>query len=128
MVKMLMKKFSKKSSYLKSLEQKTDSKKFVLSYSNNIVGYLKHIDNQWIFVYSDWFKNQDRLMPLVEFPKKNATYKSNELWPFFTSRIPSEKQIKLRNIQSNRPSQSIEELLEKFGKQTINNPFVLETT
>ncbi len=125
MVKNIVKLFFRKPDYLHGIEQNSVSKKFVLTYGKNDIGYLEHGGNQWKFVYSEWFKQQDRIQPLVEFPKKNVIYKSPELWSFFSSRIPSAKQLKVG--KSSGRKLNMDELLEKFGKQTINNPFVLET-
>lgn len=102
-------------------------KMFVLSYGNNAIGYLKNVDDIWTFEYSDWFKDQDVILPLLEFPKKDKVYKATQLWPFFSSRIPSKINLKLNNNSKNTSTLNIVELLEIFGKRTVNNPFVLES-
>ena len=107
------------------MTQGSNSKKFVLSYGKDEIGYLKFLDGQWVFTYSEWFKNQARILPLLEFPEKNKIYRSKELWSFFTSRIPSDKQPKRLELDKKENS-NVAVLLELFGKQTVNNPFILE--
>jgi hypothetical protein len=50
------------------------------------------------------------------------------LWPFFASRIPSINQPMVIEAISKNLIESFDEvtMLEKFGKKTIANPFVLE--
>lgn len=115
----------KQAKNLVGITQEQDSKKFVLSYNDNPIGYLKHKDNKWIFVYSGWFKSQDSILPLIEFPNSNQIYRSSELWSFFSSRIPSSKQPKVKEFNA-EGVMSIDELLEKFGQSTVNNPFTLD--
>ena len=69
---------------------------FVLKYNNHLIGTLKYVDNEWSFYYSDWFKNQNEFRHLLEFPNKDKEYKTKELWPFFSNRIPSIKQPKMQ--------------------------------
>lgn len=118
---------STKSTNAKIDAQGTSNKMFVLSYGNNAIGYLKNVDNIWTFEYSDWFKQQDVILPLLEFPKKDKIYKAAQLWPFFSSRIPSKINLKLNKNSKNASTSNIVELLEIFGKRTVNNPFVLES-
>lgn len=119
--------FVREPEYLTEIKQEANSKKFVLLYGKNEIGYLKYINDEWIFVYSNWFKGQNTLLPLIEFPSKTNVYKSKELWSFFSSRIPSQKQPKLMRLNEKKDALNLATLLEMFGKQTINNPFVLKT-
>ncbi|WKK75898.2 hypothetical protein QYS49_31560 [Marivirga salinae] len=64
---------------------------------------------------------------LANFPTLDKIYKSEELWPFFSSRIPS---LALKNIQDKIKKKGVNEndyleLLSFFGKRTITNPFEL---
>lgn len=122
--KLYQKLFTRKPGYLSAVSQDKDSKKFELLYGNNPIGYLQFADGVWHFEYSDWFKNQDRIVPLIEFPEKDKKYRSKALWSFFSSRIPSQENIDSK--KGDMVNLSLSELLEKFGKQTINNPFILK--
>lgn len=102
-------------------------KKFVLSYGSHDIGFLSNVDKKWLFEYSDWFKQQDTILPIMEFPDKSKTYKTDLLWPFFANRIPSKTNLELNDKNKHLATASIVELLEVFGKRTINNPFVLES-
>jgi HipA-like protein len=102
--------------------------RFELSYKDLVIGYLTLNDGVWLFTYSPEFVNQKRLMPMIDFPDVNKSYKSEELWPFFTSRIPSQSQPEVQNVirRSNIDAGNEVSLLELFGKRTITNPYLLE--
>lgn len=108
-------------------EQINHNPKFQLKYHHNIIGYLNFSDNVWSFIYTDWFKDQNDLQPLFEFPSKEKLYKSAELWPFFESRIPSIKQPKVQEYLESHPSDRNNKvkLLELFGVTSVNNPYKL---
>lgn len=57
-------------------------------------------------------------------------YTSEELYPFFIQRIPSLSQPKVKEvIEKEKIDQTnIVELLKKFGRLSINNPFKLDPT
>jgi HipA-like protein len=102
--------------------------RFELSYKDLVIGYLTLNNGKWSFMYSPDFVNQRRLMPMVDFPDVNKVYESEELWPFFTSRIPSQSQPEVQNTIRRRNIDAGNEvsLLDLFGKRTITNPFLLE--
>ena len=82
----------------------------------------------WRFEYSDDFRGNGTLRPIVEFPDINKIYHSSELWQFFASRIPSLEQAEVEEILKR---EHIEEddavrLLKRFGERTITNPFYLK--
>lgn len=108
-------------------EQINHNPKFQLLYQDNIVGYLNYDNSLWSFSYSDWFKKQNILQPLFEFPSKEVTYTSSELWPFFESRIPSIKQPKVQEYLQAHPSDRDNKvkLLELYGITSVNNPYRL---
>ncbi|WP_396196122.1 HipA N-terminal domain-containing protein [Flavobacterium sp.] len=102
---------------------------FVLKYNNHLIGTLKYVGNEWSFYYSDWFKNQNEFRHLLEFPNKDKEYKTKELWPFFSNRIPSIKQPKMQvYLEKNSNKVNTVDLLEKFGTYSVNNPYKLELT
>jgi HipA-like protein len=100
---------------------------FELKYKTLTVGYLELHDGTWNFSYSREFKKQDDLRPIVQFPDKNKMYKNEELWPFFTVRIPGLKQPEIQHIiESENIDRTNEvELLKRFGEKTISNPYEL---
>lgn len=100
---------------------------FFLKYNNQEIGKLTFDKQIWYFAYSEWFKTQNEFRPLIEFPHKEKQYQSKELWTFFSSRIPSLKQPKVQQfISENNDKIDFIELLKKFGKTSINNPYYLE--
>ncbi len=108
-------------------EQVNHNPKFKLKYQDNTIGYLNFDGSLWTFSYSKWFKEQEELQPLFEFPKKDKVYISLELWPFFESRIPSVKQPKIQEYLESHPSDRNNKvkLLELFGITSVNNPYKL---
>ena len=102
--------------------------RFKLSYNHLVVGYLSLSNAVWHFEYSDEFKKQDMIRPIIIFPDKGEIYRSEKLWPYFAARIPS---LKRPDIQKVLYEEKIDEtneveLLKRFGKRTISNPFYLE--
>lgn len=130
MIKQL-KKYIKSQGKMKDLpciyEQVNHNPKFQLKYHKHIVGYLNYDGIVWTYSYSDWFKNQNDLQPLFEFPTKEKLYKSVESWPFFESRIPSFKQPKIQEFLEIHPEERDNKvkLLEIFGITSVNNPYKL---
>lgn len=102
---------------------------FHLKYRDIEVGRLYARDGKWFFEYSERFKQQDRVAPLADFPNKGKIYEMEDLWPFFSSRIPSFEQPRVREtIRSEKiDRRNSAELLKRFGKRSISNPFVLES-
>ena len=94
---------------------------FELTYRTLKIGVLGLNAGKWTFQYSEAFKNQDKIKPLLDFPDIHKVYVSEELYPFFTQRIPGIGQ-NVRKLESLNEV----DLLKKFGKQTISNPFVLQ--
>jgi HipA-like protein len=100
---------------------------FELSYKNLSIGHLELQDGNWRFYYSEEFKSQDVIKPLIDFPNQNKTYSNKELWPFFSYRIPGLSQPAVKEIIKKEAIDSGNEvaLLKKFGKYSIFNPFLL---
>jgi len=100
---------------------------FALTYNKLLIGHLSINEGKWTFEYSEEFKRQNDILPLSNFPDKNAVYTSKELWPFFASRIPSEAQLEGRDISPDKEVGRNEvNLLRKYGHKTITNPFTLQ--
>lgn len=102
---------------------------FGIYYKDINIATLELKDGEWSFYYSKNFKKLDNLSPIIDFPDKEKTYTGEDLWPFFTSRIPSLKQPRIQNIikEKNIDSDDIADLLKTFGERTINNPYKLVT-
>lgn len=100
---------------------------FVLKYKDLTIGYLNHSDSRWVFAYSDEFKKQDKIDKLVDFPEKDQVYTGVSLWPFFSHRIPGLGQPQIQEIikrENLNPTNEID-LLRRFGRKSITNPFEL---
>ncbi len=95
--------------------------KFDLLLGTLLVGTLVYSSGIWTFSYSDEFKKQDETSPLVNFPQKDKVYESDQLWPFFASRLPGNAQL-----EQEASKEDIVSLLKKYGKHVITNPYVLE--
>lgn len=86
-----------------------------------LVGVLTYEDGWWQFSYSDEYKTQDSYEPLVNFPNLDQEYKSEQLWPFFASRLPGVSELK----ENERDSTDVLTLLKKYGRHVITNPYKL---
>jgi HipA-like protein len=101
---------------------------FLLKYKNLEIGKLALQNGRWVFSYTDEFKQQDELQPLIGFPQVEKVYESPELYPFFVQRIPGLKQPKVQQIieKENIDASNEVALLKRFGEVSIANPFRLE--
>jgi HipA-like protein len=102
--------------------------KFILQYNNLEIGTLSLEKGIWKFTYSDQFKSQTDIQPIIDFPDISQEYKSNHLWPFFSYRIPGLNQPQVQNIikKEHIDKSNEAELLKKFGFMSIYNPFLLK--
>ena len=101
---------------------------FILQYDALDVGRLWLRGGVWHFKYTSAFQSQKDVQPLVDFPHPEKHYKSDALWPFFAVRIPSTEQPGVQRILAEENLDAVNEaqLLKRFGKTTISNPFNLE--
>lgn len=91
------------------------------------VGRLSLREGMWHFEYTDGFRRQTKIRPIVNFPILDKHYESDTLWPFFVIRIPGLKQPAVqREIEEKELDEHNEaQLLRHFGKTSIANPFIL---
>lgn len=100
---------------------------FNLRLGNLDVADLKLANGQWEFRYSEDFKLQTEIRPLVGFPDTHRIYRSETLWPFFVLRVPSLSQPAVQDYIRRSNDTRVDEvtLLRKFGRRSIANPFEL---
>lgn len=91
------------------------------------VGTLERRDHAWRFGYTDAFRARTDLRPIANFPDVERTYESETLWPFFALRIPNVDSEAVRRVaEHDRVDVTSEvDLLRRFGRETISNPFAL---
>jgi len=101
---------------------------FELKYRSLLIGTLTLQEGIWEFSYSEDFKEQDKIEPLVNFPKKEKVYSNSYLFPFFMKRIPGLKQPRVQERIKREKIEGTNEavLLKTFGKVSITNPFILQ--
>lgn len=101
---------------------------FLLQYDALDIGLLWLRDGTWHFEYAPAFLSQNEVKPLVDFPHSDKHYESETLWPFFAVRIPSTEQPGVQRVLAEENLDAVNEaqLLKRFGKTTISNPFNLE--
>ena len=103
------------------LHSMNDSGCFNLYRRGMLVGTLKYQDATWRFQYSEEYQKQTQYPAIVNFPSLEATYESEQLWPFFATRLPGSSELReLKEENSN-----LLELLRKFGQRVISNPYIL---
>ncbi len=108
--------------------ENTENGKFELLFENKVIGTLEYKNNKWIFKYSNEYKKEKFMLPLLNFPDVNKVYEFEELVPFFATRIPKlnqpyhQKKINKYNGDKN----NLVSLLKIFGEKSINNPFELK--
>lgn len=100
---------------------------FLLFFNKLPVLVLSKNPQGWKMFYTNEFKDQDKLKPLLPFPDVEKTYRSTELWPFFAVRIPSiarpEVQRTVREEELNYDD--VAAMLNRFGRKSIADPFEL---
>jgi hypothetical protein len=62
---------------------------FVLWFRKVPILRLGFVGGVWELEYTEQFKAQSRLLPIVCFPAVDKVHRSGKLWPFFSVRIPS---------------------------------------
>lgn len=102
---------------------------FLLKIGQLTVGILHCEKGEWEFRYSEEFKElRNEYNHIAGFSNFDKTYHNDTLWPFFQTRIPGLKQPSVKEIlEKEHIDKSNElELLKRFGKRTISNPYQLE--
>jgi HipA-like protein len=102
--------------------------KFLLKYDSLLIGTLSVQDGKWLFEYSDDFRRNEVMRPIVEFTDVSSIYESREPWQFFASRIPSRERAEVVEILEREQIEEVDavSLLRRFGRRTVTNPFELE--
>lgn len=126
MIKSFVKKYLTPASNSDLKVRESKEATFHLTLDDIVVGILSFKGKNWMFKYSEEYK-ESQSTPISGFPDLKKTYKSEELWPFFSSRIPS---LARKNIQEKIKKKGLDEndylgLLSFFGKRTITNPYEL---
>ena len=129
MKKFLKKLFSKDEDDMEIAGLPQDEKAtFILKVEDIDLGILKSENGEWIFMYTDDFKKYgEKYTTIVGFPDVDKIYRSEMLWPFFRIRIPGLKQPAIQEILEKEKinEQNEVQLLKRFGKKTIANPYQL---
>ncbi len=103
------------------------SGKFILKYGKKVIGILEYKEGKWFFKYSEEYKRDEFILPLVNFPDIDKIYEFEELLPFFATRIPTKNQpFQEKKIKAAGGKEDELTLLQLFGQYSINNPFQLE--
>ncbi len=114
--------------FLSKLNSENENGKFELLFEDKVVGTLEFNMNKWFFEYSEEYKKDQFVLPLINFPDIEKKYKFDELMPFFAARIPNLNQpyhkSKLKKLDGNKTN--LVSLLKIFGEKSINNPYELK--
>lgn len=114
--------------FISKLNSENENGKFELLFEGKLAGTLEFKLDKWIFEYSEEFKKNQFVLPLIDFPDRNKKYEFDDLMPFFATRIPNLNQpyheIKLEKLAGDKTN--LVSLLKIFGEKSINNPFELK--
>ena len=102
--------------------------RFLLKYEERPIGFLVFEKGFWRFQYDDEFKKKLFIQPLANFPDIHKVYESEELFPFFITRIPTPNQpIRIKKLGEGpkNEDQDLGTLLKLFGRRSLTNPFEL---
>jgi len=109
-----------------AIDRSKDSE-FVLVLGRLPMLILSRNSEGWTMRYTVAFKNQNRIAALVPFPDVNKVYRSSELWPFFSVRIPSIARPEVeRMVREERLDyDDVAAMLRRFGRKSVADPFEL---
>ncbi|WP_421879764.1 HipA N-terminal domain-containing protein [Marinoscillum sp.] len=126
-MKDLLRKIFSKSEDQKFYLDNSKPYRFVLKIDDLEMAYLESKDDEWIFRYTEDFRNQDTYRRLTGFSDLSKEYRASELWPFFKIRIPGLKQPMIQEIieRENIDKNSEAQLLKRFGARSTTNPYLL---
>ncbi|OOG76709.1 HipA N-terminal domain-containing protein [Algoriphagus sp. A40] len=102
---------------------------FELKIDKVVIGKLVCEEGEWKFMYTDEFKElRNQYNHIAGFSNLDKVYSNDTLWPFFQTRIPGLKQPAVKEIlKKEKINETNElELLKRFGKKTISNPYELD--
>ena len=102
---------------------------FELKVDDIVIGILHCDHGTWEFKYTEDFKkHSEEYNRIIGFSDLNKVYRNEVLWPFFQTRIPGLKQPAVQEIlEKEKINETNEvELLKRFGKKTISNPYELQ--
>jgi hypothetical protein len=124
MIRYLQKRFDWRRGVSKSAEPGISFKLFLGPLE---VGTLRLEGDEWVFAYSEAFRNQSKVAPITNFPHTDREYRSTDLWPFFALRVPSLAQTSVKEfLENTRKEADDARLMREFGRRSVANPFVLE--
>lgn len=92
------------------------------------VGTLTVEGDEFVFVYDTEFATNPTVRPLVGFSQLDKVYRSNELWPFFKTRIPpvDRDDVRVQLQQSNVEASDTLRVLGTVARAAIASPYVFE--
>jgi hypothetical protein len=91
------------------------------------VGTLRMEGGEWIFSYSQAFRDQSKVAPIIDFPHVDREYRAQQLWPFFALRVPSLGQANVQEyLAKTQKAPDDARLMREFGRRSVANPFILE--
>ena len=104
-----------------------ETAEFLVRHRNLDVGHLSLRGGKWHFEYTESFREKKDICPIIDFPHLDKHYESDVLWPFFVVRIPGLGQPAIQRVirEENLDPHNEVQLLKRFGKTTIANPFIL---
>jgi hypothetical protein len=106
---------------------RSNDAEFVLVLGRLPMLILSRNSQGWTMRYTEAFKMQSRIAPLVPFPDVNKVYRSPELWPFFSVRIPSIARPEVQRTvrEEHLDYDDVAAMLRRFGRKSVADPFEL---
>lgn len=129
MLKVFKRLFAKNSEQAEAHLPKNEDATFKLKVDGIVIGLLHCDHGVWEYKYTDEFKkHSEEYNRIIGFSDLDKVYRNESLWPFFQTRIPGLKQPAVQEIlEKEKINETNEvELLKRFGKKTISNPYELQ--
>jgi HipA-like protein len=95
-----------------------------------LVGSLTEEGREYVFRYAESFKRQQEIPPISAFPDVDEEYRSRQLWPFFSVRLPPLDRPDIEELLRERglKKEDALALLAALARKPISTPFEFEMT
>ena len=93
-----------------------------------VVGTLSYANDEYVFHYSEAFKNQSDIPPIPTFADPREEYRSPVLWPFFDVRLPPVHRLDVQRFIAKHQidPQDRVGMLAELGRRSLTSPYDLE--
>lgn len=90
-------------------------------HGRELIGELSCEGSAFVFRYESGYEGP----PISAFPRKDRSYRSDVLWPFFEVRMPPTSRKDVQDVMKNVDADDPLAVLEALGGRSVTNPYEL---